>query len=228
MLDQAEGGDVEAIKARALAHGVSWLAVKTSDGATPYGQIRQLRDLQAPGLHVCSWSYNYGLDVEGEAAAAALALLHGSEGHIFDIESEFSGRTDAAERARFLVNTVRETFLTLPLAYAPLPVIDFWPNLPYETFHELGLPAMPQWYTKALGTGSNYPLSRLVEIWTRWQGQWQHPAPAIYPVLQAYSGEGGGVQTAEMLREEIEAVRQNYQGLSLFRWGAMDEMWEVL
>ncbi len=228
MLDQAEGGDVEAIKATALAHGVSWLAVKTSDGATPYGQVSQLRALQAPGLHVCSWSYNYGLDIEGEAAAAANALLHGSEGHIFDIEAEFARRPDAADRARRLVREVRESFLTLPLAYAPLPVIDFWPGLPYETFHELGLPAMPQWYTKALGTGSNYPLSRLMEIWNRWQGQWDQPAPAIYPVLQAYNGEGGGVQTAESLREEIEVCRQSYPGLSLFRWGTMPEMWEVL
>ena len=200
------------------------MAVKTSDGDRPWRhQADQIKALKAEGLRVCSWSYNYGDNIEGEAAATAYALLAGSDGHIFDIEAEFSRQPDPNDRAAMLVHLVRESFRDTPLAYAPLPVVDNFPTLPYEAFHGLGLPAMPQFYTKALGD-TNYPLSRLVKIWESWQRQWRFPAPAIYPVLQGY-----GQQTADNLVVELSSARALYPGLSLWRFDTITEqMWGVL
>ena len=169
-----------------------------------------------------SWSYNYGGQFEVRPVSRALDA--GADGHIFDIEAEFAGQPDASARAHNLIASVKDDHPNKPLAYAPLPVIDYFPGLPYLMFNSFDMPALPQFYTKELGTGSDYPLSRLMAIWERWQNGWSIQAPAILPVLQGY-----GDQTAENLLVEAQMCKGAYGGFSVWEWSHLTlELWEAI
>jgi len=220
-LSGAEGGNLDAIAEKALAHGVSWVAVKAGDGPLYWGQFQETLGLKERGLKVYSWSYHYGGDGEEYPVIAALKL--GSDGHIFDIEAEFAHLPDAALRATQLLASVLYRCPEAKLAYAPLPVIDNFPGLPYQVFNGRGLLALPQFYTGELGTGE-YTLERLMAIWERWQATWAMRAPAIYPILQAY-----GSQTADNLLAEARACMARFGGCSVWAWHTMtDEMWDAV
>lgn len=221
-LNGAEGGNLDAIAEKALAHGVSWVAVKAGDGPLYWGQFQETLGLKERGLKVYSWSYHYGGDGEEYPVIAALNL--GSDGHIFDIEAEFAHLPDAVLRATNLLTKVLGTCPEATLAYAPLPVIDNFPGLPYEIFNGKGILALPQFYTKVLGTGSDYTLERLMAIWEQWQATWAMRAPAIYPILQGY-----GAQTPANLGAEMRRCLQRYGGASVWAWHTLTpEMWEAI
>lgn len=218
-LSGAEGGNLDAIAEKALAHGVSWVALKAGDGTSPWWQFSGAVGLKARGLKVYSWTYHYGGD--GEESPAMRAFEIGSDGHIFDVEAEFARLPDAALRATQLLTQVLYRYPEANLAYAPLPVIDNFPGLPYETFNGKGLLVLPQFYTKALGTGVEYPLERLMAIWREWTERWQDKPFRIYPVLQGY-----GDQTPENLKREGEICMERYGGFSVWAWHTLtDEMW---
>lgn len=220
-LSGAEGGNLDAIAEKALAHGVSWVAIKAGDGAFPWWQFSGAAGLKARGLKVYSWTYHYGGD--GEESPVIKAFELGSDGHIFDIEAEFAHLPDAPLRATQLLASVLARYPEAALAYAPLPVIDNFPGLPYETFNGKGLLALPQFYTKELGVGE-YTLERLMGIWERWQANWAMRAPAIYPILQGY-----GQQTAANLGAEMRCCVQRYGGASVWAWHTLtDDMWSAI
>ena len=222
-LSGAEGGNLDAIAEKALAHGVSWVAVKCADGAMPWGQFHEALGLKERGLKLYSWGYNYGGDAEDIPVVTALQF--GSDGHIFDIEAEFAHLPDAPLRATELLAKVLNACPEANLAYAPLPVIDNFPGLPYETFNGRGLLVLPQFYTKALGTGVEYTLERLMAIWQEWTERWQDKPFCVYPVLQAY-----GAQTPENLRREGSVCMERYGGFSVWRWGdeLTNDTWEAI
>src|SRR4051812_49190751 len=69
-LAKSEGGDVNAIAARARAAGIGTVFVKSSDGpydAWPQFNATLVQALHEYGLHVCAWQFVYGADPLGEA-----------------------------------------------------------------------------------------------------------------------------------------------------------------
>jgi hypothetical protein len=70
-LAKSEGGDVNAIAARAHAAGIGTVFVKSSDGPDdvwPQVNPALVQALHAYGLHACAWQFVYGADPLGEAA----------------------------------------------------------------------------------------------------------------------------------------------------------------
>src|SRR3954452_4071126 len=61
-LDKSEGGDLDAIAARANAAGVKTVFIKSGDGATYWSQFSPLvvGGLKQRGLNVCAWQFVYG------------------------------------------------------------------------------------------------------------------------------------------------------------------------
>ena len=152
------------------------------------------------------------------------ALGTGADGHIFDIEAEFASADHPYNAARRLMDQVQRRYPDKPLAYSPLPVVSNFPALPYTTLNSWTAAAMPQFYTKALGSGTNYPLERLIRIWREWQARWLSPARAVIPVLQGY-----GAQTAMNLGAEARVCMREYGGFSVWRWDTLTpEMWEAI
>jgi len=77
-LPKSDGGDVNAIAARARAAGISTVFVKSSDGPDDaWAQFNPslVQVLHAYGLHVCACQFVYGADPLGEAAQARAPRL---------------------------------------------------------------------------------------------------------------------------------------------------------
>ena len=102
-LPQTEGGDLDAIAARAKAAGMTTVYVKSSDAANVWTQFtpQLVQELHARGLRVCAWQFVYGNDPLGEAAAGAASVADGADCLIIDAETDVRGplRVGAALRA---------------------------------------------------------------------------------------------------------------------------------
>lgn len=193
-LEQCDG--VPGVLERAQALGLSHVLLKVGDGAG-YGTARDpevfrrqwegaVGPLHDAGLRVLSWSYVYLDDPAGEAEVALWALRHGADGHVFDVEGESAGKASAAQT---LCSNMRTEAPDAFLAYAPLPVISYHQRLPYAQFNQVCNAVLPQFYTKALGTGDDWPFARLFQEWDDWTTRWRAqdiPMPVLAPAIDGY------------------------------------------
>lgn len=204
-------GDLDAIAATYHAAGARWLAVKTGDlGGTWPGQLRDLRRLRERGVNALGWVYLRHDDLAGEYALIAETIAAG-QAVILDVEAEVEGK---ANRAAALLDRVRADFPDAPIAYSPLPVIDYHLRLPYAQYNRACDAVLPQFYVHGLGP-TDWPIERLIAIWDEWLARWPEwgiPAPAIYPVIEGYA-------PADLLDGTIAAlIERGYRGLSIWEY----------
>ena len=189
-------------------------------------QFENVRDgLKAAGIRVLTWSYNYLNDPQGEADIAIWALNNGSDGHVFDIESESEGKADAADMLGALVRSKHPDAF---LAYAPHAVIDYHLKLPYLQFNAFCDAVMPQFYTLELGNGREWSFPRLFAEWDRWIGLWQasgNTVPVLVPFIDGYK-DGN---TATIAEYGPIATARGIEGVSIWRFDTMQPaMYEAL
>ncbi len=219
-LAKTEGGDLDAIAARARAAGMTTVYVKSSDAANDWEQFTPelVQALHARGLRVCAWQFVYGSDPLGEAAAGAAAVADGADCLIIDAETRYEGRYAAAQS---YVQALRAAVGgDYPLGLTSFPYVDYHPSFPYSVFLAPGAAQanLPQVYWKAIG-GSVDAVSARTVAHNRIYG-----AP-IAPLGQAYDG----VSPADM--ERFRAIWAGYGagGLSWWSWqAASDAMWAAL
>ncbi len=210
-LANTDGGDLDAIAARARAAGMTTVYVKSSDAATEWAQFTPelVQALHARGLRVCAWQFVYGSDPLGEAAAGAAAVADGADCLIIDAETRYEGRYGAAQR---YVQALRAAIgPAYPLGLTSFPYVDYHPTFPYSVFLAPGAAQanLPQVYWKAIG-GSVDAVSARTVAHNRIYG-----AP-IAPLGQAYDG----VLPADM--ERFRAIWAGYGagGISWWSWQA--------
>src|SRR3954454_25009825 len=153
-VSKAEGGDLNAIVARAKAHGITTVFVKSGDGGSYWTQFNAslVKTLHDAGLHVCSWQYVYGNDPTAEAAVAARSVTEaGADCFVIDAEAEYEGKYAAAQT---YVDKLRAAVGSgFPLGLAGFPYVDYHPSFPYSVF--LGPNGaqfnVPQAYWKTIG-----------------------------------------------------------------------------
>ena len=219
-LPRTEGGDLDAIAARARAAGMTTVYVKSSDAANDWEQFTPalVQALHARGLRVCAWQFVYGSDPLGEAAAGAAAVADGADCLIIDAETRYEGRYAAAQR---YVQALRAAVGgAYPLGLTSFPYVDYHPSFPYSVFLAPGAAQanLPQVYWKAIG-GSVDAVSARTVAHNRIYG-----AP-IAPLGQAYDG----VTAAEMQRFRAIWAGYGAGGLSWWSWqAASDAMWAAL
>jgi len=219
-LPRTEGGDLDAIAARARAAGMTTVYVKSSDAANDWEQFTPalVQALHARGLRVCAWQFVYGSDPLGEAAAGAAAVADGADCLIIDAETRYEGRYAAAQR---YVQALRAAVgAAYPLGLTSFPYVDYHPSFPYSVFLAPGAAQanLPQVYWKAIG-GSVDAVSARTVAHNRIYG-----AP-IAPLGQAYDG----VTAAEMQRFRAIWAGYGAGGLSWWSWqAASDAMWAAL
>ena len=99
-LPKSDGGNLDAIAARAHGANMSTVFVKSSDGADVWSQFTPalVAALHARGLRACAWQFVYGKDPLGEAAAGAGAVAKGADCLVIDAETAYEGRYAAAQR----------------------------------------------------------------------------------------------------------------------------------
>ncbi len=152
-VSKSEGGNLDAIAARAAAAGMQTVFVKSSDAGKVWDQFspQLVADLHARGLRVCAWQFVYGANPLGEAAAGVAAVRAGADCLIIDAETAYEGRYAAAQR---YIGALRLAIgPDYPLGLSSFPYIDYHPRFPYSVFLGPGAAQanLPQVYWKAIG-----------------------------------------------------------------------------
>jgi hypothetical protein len=220
VLARTEGGNLNAIAARARANGVSTVFLKSSDAASSWAQFspQNVATLRSAGLHVCAWQYVYGNNPQGEAAAGVRAVQSGAECLVIDAEAEYEGKY---RQAQAYVQALRTGIgASYPLALAGFPYVDFHRSFPFSVFLGPGAAQfnLPQMYWKAIGTtvdnayAHTWPVNRV----------YQRP---IFPLGQLYQDPA----PAEIARFRTLAAAYGASGVSWWDWQeATPRGWEAI
>jgi hypothetical protein len=219
-LPRSDGGDVEAIAARAAAAQVATVFVKAGDGTTAWDQFSPLLvgALHQHGIKACAWQFVYGTSPEAEAAVGAAAVSDGADCLVIDAESQYQGKYAAAQR--YMAALRGAIGPAYPLGLTAFPYVDYHPSLPYSVFLAPGgaQANLPQVYWKDIG-GTVDAVSAHTLAHNRIYG-----AP-IAPLGQTYDNPSA----VDMRRFRQLWTGYGVQGLSWWSWQATDQPhWNVL
>ncbi|MEA2449922.1 MAG: hypothetical protein QOG63_1854, partial [Thermoleophilaceae bacterium] len=210
-VSKAEGGNLDAIVARARAHGIETLFVKSGDGTGYWSQFTPalVATLHAAGLRVCGWQYVYGKSPGAEAAVAARAKDAGADCFVIDAEREYEGRYT---EARTYMSELRAAVgAAYPIGMSSFPYVDYHPGLPYSEFFSPGGAQfdVPQVYWKEIGDS--------VDAATDHTYRYNRPyGTPIAPVGQSYNAP-----PAEQIARFRQLGRaQDSAGLSWWEWSS--------
>jgi peptidoglycan hydrolase-like protein with peptidoglycan-binding domain len=208
-LPKSDGGNLDAIAARAAAAGMQTVFVKSSDAANVWAQFtpQLVADLHARGLHVCAWQFVYGTNPLGEAAAGAAAVRAGADCLIIDAETAYEGRYAPAQQ--YMAALRLAIGPDYPVGLSSFPYVDYHPRLPYSVFLGPGgaQANLPQVYWKAIG-GSVDAVSARTLAHNR-----IYRTP-LAPLGQAYSAPA----PADLLRFRAIWAGYGVGGLSWWSW----------
>jgi Putative peptidoglycan binding domain len=213
-LPKSEGGDLNAIAARAHAAGINTVFVKSSDGpANTWAQFNPtlVQALHAQGIYVCAWQFVYGADPLGEAAQGAQAVASGADCLVIDAETAYEGRYAQAQQYIAALRTAVGP--NYPIGLTSFPYVDYHPRLPYSVFLAPGASQvnLPQVYWKDIGGSVDAVSART------WAHNRIYGVP-LAPLGQTYQSPGP---------DEIVRFRQVWAaygagGLSWWSWQATD------
>jgi Putative peptidoglycan binding domain len=217
---RSEGGDPNAIVARARAHGVETVFVKSGDGARYWSQFSPglVAALKAGGLRVCGWQYVYGGDPSGEAAVAAAAVETGADCFIIDAEREYEGRYAQAQTYVRALRTAAGP--DYPIGMSSFPYVDYHPSFPYSEFFAPGGAQfnVPQVYWKTIGDSVDESLEHTY----RFNRPYGRP---VVPAGQAYDA----TTQDDILRFRDVAAAQGSAGVNWWVWEhATQSMWDAI
>jgi hypothetical protein len=185
-LKDADGGNVDAIAARAKAAGLRTLFVKAADGkdADPQFTSALVSAFHARGLQVCGWQVVYGGDPAAEAAAAVASKATGQDCFVINAEDQYANRY---AQARQYIDAVRAGLGNdYPVGFTSHAYVDAHASVPYSVFLGSGgaQANLPQVYWKEIGATVDAAIARTlstnriynVPIAPIGQG-WSEPAP---------------------------------------------------
>lgn len=196
-----EGGNPEAIAAKAVAAGLSHVLLKIADTRYPFGFDRQNRDLVKPvvaalhnrGVQAWGWHYVKGDDPTGEAKVAversrALNL----DGYCIDAEGEYKSAGKVAA-ARAYMTDLRAGLPNMLIALSSYRYPSYHRELPWAAFLEKCDLNMPQVYWEQAHNPDRQLERCAREFANASLVGYQRP---VVPTGAAY-GAGGWVATAE-------------------------------
>ena len=187
VLGRTEGGNLDAIIARARQHAIQTIFLKSGDGTNYWSSQfvpSVVGKLKAAGLNVCAWQYVYGKSPKSEAAVAVRAVQNGADCFVIDAESEYEGRYAQAQTYTEALRAGAGA--NYPIALAGFPYVHYHPSFPYSVFLGPGGAQFnqPQMYWRAIGTSvdgvysSTWPVNRVYGRPILPLGQlWQDPPP---------------------------------------------------
>lgn len=208
-LGRSEGGDVEAIAARASEAGMSHVVVKAAHGTVWWPQFSSslVEALHAAGLRVCAYQRALAVRPASEARVLARAVRLGADCLVIDAEIEYQGKYAAARSyVRALRAEIGEEF---PVGLTSFPYVDLHWNFPYSVFLGPGGAQvnMPQMYWRLLGTGVTGVFART------WAQNAVYGRP-IAPLGQAW----GPARRAEVRQFRARAAAHGAPGIGWWVW----------
>ncbi|MEY2435906.1 MAG: hypothetical protein QOF97_742 [Acidimicrobiaceae bacterium] len=235
--DQVEGGDVNAMVARAKATGLTHIYVRTGssvDGFYAQAFLDQvLPAAHAAGLRVIGWDFPYLSDVGSdiERAVSAISYVtpggHRLDGFAPDIETASEGVALTVDSAVWYGSGLRAAVgAAYPLiATVPNPTDYMVDRYPYAevTAPFDAIAPMVYWLNREPDSDVATALDRLAPL-----------GKPILPIGQAYDGGGEGGRPgpptpAELARFLDSAERHGAAGVSFWSWQhATQETWDAI
>jgi Putative peptidoglycan binding domain len=197
----------EQLAGEARKAGARTLFVKAADGSTPQLQFSAtlVAGLRQAGVSVCAWTFAYGIDPAGEAAAAVAAVREGARCLVVDAEGQYDSLYGPAQA---FVRALRAQLGTVfPIALAGQAEVLEHPKFPYSVFLGPGgfnfdLPQM-YWLELGLSVDATYAAALA--------------ANAIYARPVAPVGQlSGGPAPSEVERFRALASAYRSPGVSFF------------
>lgn len=219
-MEKTEGGNVDAIAARAAAAGITTVFVKAGDGTTPWDQFSPLLvgALRQHGIKACAWQFVYGNSPSAEANVAIAAIRTGADCFVIDAESAYEGKYKSAQTYMSAVRAAVGN--DYPIGLTSFPYVDYHPGLPFSVFLGPGgaQANLPQVYWKDIG-GTVDAISAHTLAHNRIY------QTAIAPLGQTYDNP----PAADLRRFRQLWAGYGAQGLSWWSWQATDTArWNVL
>ncbi|MEA2494770.1 MAG: hypothetical protein QOJ29_2681 [Thermoleophilaceae bacterium] len=218
-VDKSDGGNLDAIAARANAVGVKTVFIKSGDGATYWSQFSPLivGGLKQRGLHVCAWQFVYGKVPTDEADVGVRAAQTGADCLVIDAESDYEGRYEPA--LTYMQRLRSQLPASFPVGLTSFPYVDYHPGLPFSVFFANGADFnLPQVYWKDIGT----------TVDTAMQHTYVHNkiyGKPIFPLGQSYDDP----PPDQITRFRQLAAVYNSSGLSWWSWQAStDRGWQAI
>ena len=212
-LSRTEGGNADAIAARARQAGIETVFVKAADedDRWPQWSPALIQALHDRGLRACAWQFVYGTNPDAEAAVAIDAIRQGADCFVIDAETRYEGRYGAAQS---YVNQIRAAVgADYPIGLTSFPYVDYHPRLPYSVFLGPGgaQANVPQVYWKDIGDTVDAASARTVAQ-NRIYGR------GIAPLGQTYQSPGAD----ELARFRSVWGTYGSTGLSWWSWQATE------
>lgn len=218
-VNKSDGGDLDAIAARANAAGVKTVFIKSGDGATYWSQFSPLLvgGLKQRGLNVCAWQFVYGSVPSDEADIGAQAVQNGAQCLVIDAESDYEGRYSQAQT--YMTRLRSEIPPNFPLGLTSFPYVDYHPSLPYSVFFSNGVEFnLPQVYWQDIGTSPDTAMAHTY-VHNKIYGK------PIFPLGQSYNDP----PPEDMVRFRQLAALYGSSGLSWWSWQAStDRGWQAI
>jgi hypothetical protein len=218
-VDKSDGGNLDAIAARANAAGVKTVFIKSGDGATYWSQFSPLivGGLKQRGLNVCAWQFVYGKVPTDEADVGAQAVTSGAQCLVIDAESDYEGKYAAAKT--YMTRLRSQLPASFPVGLTSFPYVDYHPGLPYSVFFSNGADYnLPQVYWKDIGTSVDTAMQHTY-VHNKIYGK------PIFPLGQSYNDP----PPEDMTRFRQLAASYGSSGLSWWSWQAStDRGWQAV
>ncbi|HEX2381273.1 MAG TPA: hypothetical protein VHI95_01450 [Acidimicrobiales bacterium] len=237
MPDQAEGGDVNAIVARAQATGLTHLYVRTGSSVDGFYAAPFLDALlpvaHAGGLKIIGWDFPYFSDIGADISRAVAAISYTTptgdrlDGFSPDIETRFEGVWLSPENALLYGVGLRGAVgPSYPLiATVPRPSPARQADYPYTevTASFDAIAPMVYW----IDTPPDEDAAQAVDFLAAF-------GKPVYPIGQAYDGSLDGGPPGTPTGDEIGAfmntsAAHGAKGVSFWSWQhASDAMWSAI
>ena len=219
-LSRSSHGNLAKIAAKANAHGIDTILIKSGDGTRYWGQFSSsvVGALHSRGLNVCAWQFLYGRKPGREARVGAAAVANGADCLVLDVEGQYEGRyAQASTYMGTLRGLVGQDY---PVALASFPYVDYHPALPYSVFLGPGGAQynVPQLYWKDIGTT---PDNGYIHTWV-WNRIYRRP---IDPLGQVYNNP----KPKQVRRFRALALAHGFDGVSWWDWQeARGRQWKAI
>ncbi|MFL5782184.1 MAG: peptidoglycan-binding protein [Thermoleophilaceae bacterium] len=208
-VSKSSGGDTDSIIAKARAHDIGTVYVKSGDDRHYWSQFSSslIRSLKAGGLNVCAWQFVYGDHPRDEAKVAAHAIDKGADCFVIDAEGQYEGKYSSARKyMRRLRAAAGDDY---PIALAGFPYVDYHPAFPFSVFFGPGGAQynLPQAYWRDIG-GSVDEILDHTYLWNLPYGK------PIRPLGQLYQGPS----RKEIMRFRKYSRAEGAPGVSWWDW----------
>ncbi len=235
--EEIEGGNVDALVARAQQVGLTHVYLRTGSSRGGFYAQRYMDELlpkaHAAGIRVYGWDFPYLDDVDSDVTRAVTAITYTTpsgdrlDGFAADIETASEGTNLSAEGAGAYGQRLRESVgAAYPLvAVVPRPSTQMQVRYPYAAVipHFDAVAPMTYWLNRQPDTDVSNDVGFLISF-----------GKPVLPIGQAYDGapEGGrpGPPPPEEIQRFLSAAQQaGAAGVSFWSWQhANQAIWDTL